>query len=97
MGVADALVWPGATEGLVIRRIVYRHTRGDYPGLRQILALASEEANTLHYLHTGEVRKLEVGPLPDRLAPVQMPFDGRIGRAMRLKTSDKYVLYQEVE
>jgi hypothetical protein len=81
----------------MIRRIVYRHTRGAYPGLRQILALASEEDNSLRYLHTGEVRRLEVGPLPDRLAAVQLPFDGRIGRGMRLKTSDKYVVYQEVE
>ena len=81
----------------MIRRIVYRHTRGDYVGLRQILAIADEDTNRLTYLHTGEARALEAGPLPDRLAPVAMPFDGRIGRAMRLKTSDKYVLYQEVE
>jgi hypothetical protein len=81
----------------MIRRIVYRHTRGDYAGLRQILALADEDTNLLTYLHTGEARMLERGPLPDKLAPVALPFDGRIGRGMRLKTSDKYVMYQEVE
>ncbi len=82
----------------MIRRIVYCHTRGDYVGLRQILALADDELNILTYLHTREARALDMGPLPDRLAPVAVLVGGdRRSRAMRLKTSDKYVLYQEVE
>jgi hypothetical protein len=82
-----------------MRRIVYRHTAGPYPGLHQILALELRgEGGTgaLFYLHTGEQRALEPGPLPDRLAPIPMCPDGRMAKGMRLKTSDKWVLYQEV-
>ena len=77
-----------------MRRIVYRHTAGPYPGLRQILALEGEQQ--LLYLHTGDMRILDAGPLPDRLAPVALWPDGRLSKAMRLKTTDTYVVYQEV-
>jgi hypothetical protein len=84
---------------IMTRRIVYQHTRGPWVGLRQILAVTFEgnEHTSPHlgYLHTGEVRALEFGPLPDRLAPVAMPPDGRLSKGMRLKSSDKYVLYLE--
>ena len=82
-----------------MRRIVYQHTAGAYPGLRQILAVETEHEGTpvLVYLHSNEGRRLDPGPLPDRLAPIKMPFDGRKAAAMRLKTSDKWVLYVEAK
>ena len=78
-----------------MHRIVYQHTTGPYPGLRQILAVTSDTA--IHYLHTGEQRTLDPGPLPPCLAPVTMWPDGRMAIGMRLKTNDRYVLYQERE
>lgn len=84
---------------MTIRRIVYQHTRGLYPGLHQILAIEAREGDKgmLHYLHTGEQRTLEPGPMPDKLAAIRLNVGGsRVARAMRLKTSDKYVLYQEM-
>lgn len=75
-----------------IRRVVYRHTAGPYPGLRQIMGLA--DARTVVFLHSGEARTLEAG-MPDRMAAVAMWPDGRASKGMRLKSTDRYVLYQE--
>lgn len=85
----------------MIRRIVYQHTRGPWIGLSQILAMEIRKTpqgrGKLGYLHTGKLRDLDPGPMPDRLAPVAMQPDGRMAKGMRLKTTDKYVVYQEVE
>jgi hypothetical protein len=81
-----------------MRRIVYLHTAGPWIGLRQILGGEFREGQSpgsLVYFHTGETKALAAGPLPDRLAPVQMAPDGRVSKGMRLKTTDKYVLYVE--
>jgi hypothetical protein len=75
-----------------LRRIVYIHTAGPYAGLRQILGLSAPEG--VLFLHTGELRA-HSGPPPDVLAPIAMPPDGRISAGMRLKSTDRYVLYQE--
>lgn len=66
-----------------IRRIVLRHTAGPYPGLRQIVGVIDK-----------------VGELPDILpAPSEPPAnlwpDDREARALRMKSTDRYVLYQE--
>ena len=91
---SQVFAWMGiAAKEVRMRRIVYRHTAGPYPGLRQILAVASNEY--LDYLHTRERRSLDPGPLPDMLAPVPMWPDGRMSKGMRLKSTDTYVLYQE--
>lgn len=76
-----------------MRRIVFRHTAGPYPGLRQITAIATD--TSIMYLHSGVVRAHE-GPLPDKLAAHPMWPDGRMARGMRLKSTDTYVLYQEI-
>lgn len=81
----------------MIRRIIYQHTRGPWKGMHQFLAVENTDMQAVCYLHTGEIRGVEPGPLPDKLAAVAMFPDGRMARAMRLKTTDKYVLYQEMQ
>lgn len=64
-----------------------RHTAGPYPGLRQICGSFSLEDT-------------EGGRIPDILPaypspPMALWPDGRLAKALRLKSTDRYVLYQE--
>jgi len=83
----------------MVRRIFYQHTTGPYVGLRQLVAMEMRHEQghgALGYIATGEIRTLEPGPMPDRLKAAPMFPDGRMAKAMRLKTTDKWVLYREV-
>ena len=84
----------------MMRRVIYQHTRGPWKGVHQIIALELRDTpqgvGRLGYLHTREIRALEPGPMPDRLAAIPMTPDGRQSKGMRLKSTDRYVLYQEV-
>lgn len=77
------------------RRIIFEHTEGVFKGLRQIVGVQREK--DIVYTHTEPymVRTHE-GPLPDVLASIPMTPDGRWSRGMRLKTTDRYALYQEL-
>lgn len=66
-----------------IRRIVVRHTAGPYAGLRQILGVTDSEPGELP----------DILPGPGEVAP--MFPDNRPARALRLKSTNRYVLYQE--
>lgn len=83
----------------VVRRIVYRHTAGPYPGLRQILGIEiRQDANLpgqLTWLHTGVVMSLEPGPMPDKLVAIPLQPDGRHSKALRLVSKPGYSIYQE--
>lgn len=69
------------------RRIIFRHTHGPYPGLRQIVGLfTSSDA--------------ELGRIPDVLPahpapPAPLWPDGRLAKALRLRSTETYVLYTE--
>jgi hypothetical protein len=70
-----------------IRRIFLRHTTGPYPGLVQMIGVFTAE-------------NAEMGQIPDVLPPHPQPPaalwpDGRLGKALRLKSTDRYVMYQE--
>jgi hypothetical protein len=70
-----------------IRRVVLVHTAGPYPGLRQILGLTPDFVDSAGCL--PEV-------LPQHPAPaVALPPDGRFGKALRVHSNDKYVVYAE--
>lgn len=69
-----------------IRRVVLLHTAGPYPGLRQIIGLF-EGADT--------APSPEVLPAPGTGMALTMWPDGRHARALRLKATPKFVLYQE--
>lgn len=75
------------------RRLVYRHTAGPYAGLDQIVGYVNE--THFVYLLQREARP-HTGPVPDKLKAIPMFPDGRMAKGMRLKTTDRYVLYQEV-
>jgi hypothetical protein len=66
-----------------IRRLVLRHTAGPYAGLRQIIGLTDKAPGELPDILPGPG---EVGVL--------WP-DNRPARALRLLSTDRYVLYQE--
>lgn len=77
-----------------LRRVVFRHTAGPYPGLAQILGLMSDDG--VGFIHTGEYRPFTPNSgTGDILAAIPMPPDGRWSKGMRLKSTDRYVLYQE--
>lgn len=79
---------------LKTRRVVYVHTAGPYPGLRQILGLISDDG--VQFLHTGEFRPFTPqSGTGDVLAAVQMCPDGRWSKGMRLRSTDRYALFQE--
>ena len=84
----------------MMRRIVYRHTAGPYVGLRQILGVEVRKTlqgpGHLLLLHIGEWMALDPGPMPDVIQPIPLFPDMRMAKGMRLRTSDKYVLYQEM-
>ena len=70
-----------------MRRIVLTHMAGPYPGLRQIIGTFSAD-------------DAEMDAIPDVLPAYPAPPcplwpDGRLAKALRLKSTDKYVLYQE--
>lgn len=70
-----------------IRRVVLRHTAGPYPGLCQIVGVFSAD-------------DAEQGRIPDILPahpspPMALWPDGRLTKALRLKSTPTYVLYQE--
>lgn len=72
---------------IAIRRIVIQHTAGPYPGLRQIVGVFTAQDS-------------EQGRIPDVLpaypaAPQPLWPDGRLARALRLKSTETYVLYTE--
>lgn len=81
------------TEVPAFRRLVYRHTRGPWTGIDQIVGYVTP--TDFIYL-TARERRSHKGPVPDVLAEVEMSPNGRESRAMRLKTSDRYVHYQEI-
>jgi hypothetical protein len=69
------------------RRIVFRHTHGPYPGLRQIIGLFTKS-------------DAELGRIPDVIpahpAPPQPVWpDGRLAKALRLRSTETYVEYVE--
>lgn len=66
-----------------IRRIVLRHTAGPYAGLRQIIGCFG-----------GDVEIPEVIPAHPQ-GPAPLWPDGRLAKALRLKSTDRYVLYTE--
>lgn len=70
-----------------IRRIVLRHTAGPYPGLRQIIGLFTAEDADL-----GRIP--EVIPAHPQ-GPAPLWPDGRLAKALKLKTTDRYVVYTE--
>lgn len=74
------------------RRLIYRHTRGAWAGIDQIVGVVT--ANHFIYLTVREARSHQ-GPVPDVLSEVPMMPDGRESRALRMKTTNRYVLYQE--
>jgi len=76
------------------RRLVYQHTRGPWKGIRQIVGLVTDKA--FLYVTCAEARPHR-GPVPEKLKAVPMSPDGRMGKGAALKTTDKYVLYLEVE
>jgi hypothetical protein len=76
-----------------IRRIVVRHTAGPYPGLRQIIGAMTETG--VQYFHTGESRPFGGGGNGDTLNQVRLWPDGRVGLLMRMKSNNRYALYQE--
>lgn len=78
-----------------LRRVVYRHTAGPYPGLRQIVGLMTPEG--VQFLHTNPPFGRAFGPdgKGDRLEPIPMWPDGRLSAGLRLKTTDRWVMYQE--
>jgi hypothetical protein len=70
-----------------IRRIVLQHTAGPYPGLRQIIG-------------TFTADNAELGQIPDIIPAHPQPAapmwpDGRLAKALRLKSTERYVLYVE--
>jgi hypothetical protein len=70
-----------------IRRIVLRHTAGPYAGLRQIIGVFSAD-------------DAEMGRIPEVIpaypqGPAPLWPDGRLAKALRIKATDRYVLYQE--
>lgn len=73
----------GAAQAAPTRRIVLAHTAGPYPGLRQILGVFNA--------HDSVPDILPAYPAP----AISLPPDGRLGKALRLRSNDKYVLYQE--
>ncbi len=75
------------------RRLVYRHTAGPHAGLDQIVGFVDQKHFV--YLLQREARPHK-GPVPDKLSAIPMWPDGRMAKAMRLKTTDRYVMYQEV-
>lgn len=69
------------------RRIVLRHTAGPYAGLRQIIGVFTAE-------------DAELGRIPEVIpahpaGPAPLWPDGRLAKALRLKATDRYVLYTE--
>lgn len=66
-----------------IRRIVLRHTAGPYAGLRQIVGYFEED-----------VELPEVIPAHPQ-GPAPLWPDGRLAKAMRLKSNNRYVEYVE--
>lgn len=80
------------TEVPAFRRLVYRHTRGPWAGIDQIVGYVTPKDFT--YLTVRE-RRAHKGPVPDVLTAVEMSPDGRESRGLRLKTTDRYVHYQE--
>lgn len=82
------------TEVPEFRRLIYRHTRGSWAGIDQIVGIATPRG--FFFLTTREVKGHE-GPAPDKMSVTQMMPDGREAKGLRLKSTDRYVMYQEVE
>lgn len=69
-----------------MRRVVFLHKNGPYPGLYQIIGLIPNH---------DEAPSPEVLPAPGTGMHIQAWPDGRKVRAMRLNSTERYVLYLE--
>ena len=70
-----------------IRRVVLCHTAGPYPGLRQIIGVFTADDAAM-----GRIP--EVLPAHPQEAARLWP-DGRLAKALRLHSTDRYVMYTE--
>jgi hypothetical protein len=69
-----------------MRRLVLQHSTGPYPGLRQIIGVIPNH---------DEAPSPEVLPPPGKGMTFEAWPDGRLIRARRLNSSEKFVLYLE--
>jgi hypothetical protein len=77
------------------RRVFVRHTAGPYPGLLQMVGLLvqGDDGAEVRRVDNGVVLPLARGG--DVLNGQQLGPDGRISNLLRLRSTDRWVLYQE--